>query len=203
MPQKKNTNRRIDWVCEKVREARDRFKTKIVFIDHLGFLMEEPANYDASIANNLSTILTIITRRLKSLAIQENVVIILAHHLRKAPNSKESSTVHDLKDSAGVGQEADAIVFVRRKVKKMGYEETGDTYENESIISIEKNRRTGTSKKFEVSYQKGRLVQIDEALQGIIAKMFKAWPAEIASSKDGKAFDFLTLFRPTVVGRKR
>ena len=180
----KNTNRRIDWVCEKVREARDRFKRKIVFIDHLGFLMEEPANYDASIANNLSTILTIITRRLKSLAIQENVVIILAHHLRKAPNSKESSTVHDLKDSAGVGQEADAIVFVRRKVKKMGYEETGDTYENESIISIEKNRRTGTSKKFEVSYQKGRLVQIDEALQGIIAK------GRVDNDKDLQNFNY-------------
>ena len=40
-------------------------------------------------------------------------------------------------------------------------------------------------------------------LSGVPSKMFKAWPAEIASSKDGKAFDFLTLFRPTVVGRKR
>ena len=180
----KNSNRKIDWVCQKIKESRDRFQTKIVFIDHLGFLMEEPANYDSSIANNLSTILTLICRRLKSLAIQENVVIVLAHHLRKPPTSKDFSTLHDLKDSAGVAQESDAVVLIKRKEKKMGYDDTGATYEDQSFIQIEKNRRTGINKKFEVTFNKGRLVEIDEAMQQIITK------AKVDGDKDMQNFNY-------------
>lgn len=167
----KSVNRKLDWVCEKIKDSRDRFKTKIVFIDHLGFLMEEPTNYDSNIANNLSTILTLICRRLKSIAIQENIVIVLAHHLRKPASGKtEESTSHDLKDSTGVGQESDAVVIVRRKKMKKGYGEVGDTYESESIILIDKNRRTGINKSFEVTFNKGRLEDIDDAMRSIMAK---------------------------------
>jgi archaellum biogenesis ATPase FlaH len=155
--------KKLDWICEKIIDARDRFQTRIIFIDHLGFLAQEPKNYDQNLAQNYPTILTMICRRLKAIAVQENIVIVLAGHL-KAPQNGQSNdpTLHDIKDSSGIAQESDSVVIVSRQKKKMAYMDTGDVYENDNMIKIEKNRRTGNNKKFKVSFLKGRLVSQDE-----------------------------------------
>lgn len=161
----KNTIRRLDWVHEKIKDARDRFKTKIIFLDHLGFLAEEPKNYDSNLSNNYATVLTMICRRLKTIAIDEGVVIVLAGHLRKPLNGQSNdATMHDIKDSSGVAQESDSVVIVSRKKLdtssryQRGSPTVGDLYGKETFVKIEKNRRTGQNKVFEVAYEKGRLV---------------------------------------------
>jgi replicative DNA helicase len=152
----------MNWVEKKILEARDRFKTKIVFIDHLGFLAMEPGNYDKTLASNLSTILSMICRRLKTLAVKEGVAIVLAGHVRKPETKKgdNAPTIHDIKDSAGVAQESDGVIVVHRK-RKVG-QGAEDVYESQTNVIIEKNRRTGKTKVFTVNMHSGRLMEDDE-----------------------------------------
>ncbi len=118
-PEKIATHK-IDFVAQKICEARDAFKTKIVFIDHLGFLVSDPSNYDQNISSNYATQLTTICRRLKSIALSEGVVIILLAHLKKPAHSNAEPDLHDLKDSSGIAQEADAVVLINRKKDDSG-----------------------------------------------------------------------------------
>lgn len=161
----RSVNRKIDWVTEKIIDSRDRFKTKVIFIDHLGFMAEDPANYDSNLTSNYSTKLTMICRRLKSLAITENVAIVLLAHLRKPMNSNAEPTYHDLKDSSGVAQEADSVIIINRKKDKGGFNDS-EIYQKESSIKIEKNRRTGQTKIFQVELQNGRLVTCNDTDEG-------------------------------------
>lgn len=169
----KSVVRKIDWVAGKIVDSRDRFKTKVIFIDHLGFLAEDPANYDANLTNNYSTKLTMICRRLKSLAIQENVAIVLMAHLKKPMNANAEPTIHDLKDSSGIGQEADSVLIINRKRGKSGYDAGESVYDPKSTVKIEKNRRTGQTKIFEVEMVKGRLIDSDDAFQSEVQAMLK------------------------------
>lgn len=161
----------IEWVKKKIIEARDRFKTKVVFIDHLGFLAMEPSNVDKATMNNLSTILTFICRQLKTLAVQEGVAIVLAGHVRKPDNKRGDSapTQHDIKDSSGVVQESDGVLIVHRK-RKSG-ENNDDVYESETSVTIDKNRRTGKTKVFKLNMLKGRLVEEDEFMSSSFGGM--------------------------------
>lgn len=162
----------LEWVKKKIIEARDRFKTKIVFIDHLGYLAMEPKNYDSNVANNLSTIMGMICRQLKTLAIQENVAIVLLGHLRKPMTGRtEEPTIHDIKDSAGVSQESDAVIIIHRKRKAVKDSGTDDIFERDTTVKIEKNRRTGKNKSFTVNMIDGRLIDGDEQID--LAMNFK------------------------------
>ena len=174
----KNTIRKLDWIHQKIKDARDRFKTKIILIDHLGFLVEDPKNYDANLASNYASVLTAICRRLKTIAIDEGVIILLAGHVKKPLSSQSNdATLHDIKDSSGPGQESDAVVIVSRKkffassAYGKGQPTVGDTYGKETFIKIDKNRRTGQNKVFEVSYQKGRLVDYRGQLEGFVGEL--------------------------------
>ena len=161
----KNTILDLTWVSKKIIEARDRFKTKIIFIDHLGYLSQEPKNYDPNLASNYATILTMICRKLKTLAIQEGVAIVLAGHLRKPLNGQaHDPTMHDIKDSAGVAQESDAVIIINRERAERG---SSDLYKMESTVKIEKNRRTGSTRVFKVILNEGRLVDTDVVFDNI------------------------------------
>lgn len=171
----KIVSQNIEWIKKKIIEARDAFKTKIVFIDHLGFLAHEPKNYDANISNNYSTILSLICRQLKTLALQEKVAIVLLGHVRKPGVGRDvEPTINDIKDSSGVGQESDAVIILHRK-RKGGYTSgDDDLYEADTLVKIEKNRRTGRNKVFKVSFLNGKLTdyekELDEFVKNINSK---------------------------------
>lgn len=155
----------IEWLRKKITEARDRFKTKVVFIDHLGFIAHEPKNYDANLSSNYATVLGMICRQLKSLALQEKVAIVLLGHVRKPASGKDiEPTINDIKDSSGVAQEADAVIILHRTRKGKSEMNTDDLYEANTTVKIEKNRRTGRNKIFKVSMSEGRLMDAEEEL---------------------------------------
>jgi len=163
-PEKIATHK-IDFVAQKIIEARDTFQTKIVFVDHLGFLVNDPSNYDQNLSNNYATQLTTICRRLKSIALSEGVVIVLLAHLKKPAHSSSEPDLHDLKDSSGIAQESDAVVLINRKKdtdsEPTGYgpmDNGGNIYTDDSLVKIVKNRRTGQTKMFNVTMDKGVLI---------------------------------------------
>ena len=138
----KNSSSRINWTKEKIREGILKYNTKIVFVDHLGFLLPDVENYDSGMNQNYSVYLGNICRQLKTLAVDEDVVIVLMAHVRKTQYELE---IEDLANSAGIGQEADLVFMIERIREKKRFE-TGNYFTNETIIKLVKNRRTGQSK---------------------------------------------------------
>ena len=136
----------VEWIEEKILEAKEKYGVRAVFIDHLGFLAKKIKAVE--MANNFSAYLGSICRELKTIAIKTEVSIVLLVHVRKT-YSKEADT-EDIGHSAGVAQESDTVFIITRKRDKT---DSDYAYTNETIIKIDKNRKTGNTvrKKFELT----------------------------------------------------
>jgi len=75
LPKRNEPEKKISWIESKIIEGLVKFNTRMVFIDHLGFLSKF-----ADKSQNYSTELTSIVRELKEIAIRWNVTIFLNHH---------------------------------------------------------------------------------------------------------------------------
>ena len=136
----KNTTGNVGWIEKKVKEAKQKFGIKMVVIDHLGYLM--PKMKQDGISGNYATFLTQIVREIKTLAIQEEIIICLPVHMRKT----ESPDINDIRDSAGIAQEADLVFVMERLKNTVGSEAAAmEYYSQYTKISLIKNRKTGKS----------------------------------------------------------
>lgn len=126
------TDNTLDWITNRIIEAKLKYVTEIVFIDHLHYLV------DMSVKMNMSLHIGGLVRSLKLLALKENIVIVLIAHLQKIRPSEEGPGLSDLRDSSFIGQEADKVFMVMRSGKE----------ENVVKISVAKDRDTGKKNKF-------------------------------------------------------
>lgn len=134
----KHTTGNVGWIEKKVKEAKTKFGVKVVVIDHLGFLMPKMKQDD--ISRNYAAYLTQVVREIKTLAVQEEIIIILPVHMRKT----EKPDINDIRDASGIAQEAD-LVFIMERIKNEG-DAAGTAYYSEyTKISLVKNRKTGKS----------------------------------------------------------
>lgn len=158
---KPNKSGKLGWIKKKIMETCLKHNTQVIFIDHLGFLTPEINESNArDFDQNYSSYLGQLTRQLKTLAMDNNIVIVLLAHTRK---TKDSLDVEDIAHSVGIPQEADFVFMVERlKVKttkkwQVDSEPEGDVYTPFSRISLQKNRRTGLSKFIKAELRDGRL----------------------------------------------
>lgn len=160
----RNATGKIDWVKKMIVKARDVYKTNVVFVDHLGFLMPS-SGYDKNMTVNYATYMGMLCRELKTIAIQERIAIVLLWHNRKLPSgSSEDPELNDIKDSSGIAQEADAVFNINREKAediKRGYMQKSveELYSQNSIVKFLKNRRTGALKRFRVELKDYRLIE--------------------------------------------
>ena len=120
----------IEWLLERCREAREKYHTKVVFIDHLHFL------FDLYTYKNPSLTIGSLVRKLKQFAIANDMIIFLICHVHKAKLETPEDASYDLiRDSGMISCEADTILFVYRQVDKAGL--------SKSFVIVEKARRTG------------------------------------------------------------
>jgi replicative DNA helicase len=154
---KKNTTGKIDWITEKIRESWVKFGTKIIFIDHIDFLVPK----ECRTSDNEQTTLKRITTELKQLAIELEVVIVTMAHIKKIEEGKDPG-LYDIGYSAGIFQLADLVFMVdRERIKRRGLNANeGDLFTNNTIIKIVKNRETGILKFLKVNYANGRFCEI-------------------------------------------
>lgn len=154
----KMTSGSVEWITHKIKEGILKFKTKVIFIDHLGFLTPN-VSYDKNLSSNYSQYLTACCRQLKSLAISEGVIIFLLAHLRK---TDKEADVDDLAYSAGIAQESDFVFFIERKKQEAAkFQGSVSDYKGqESEIRIVKNRRTGQLKRITCCLKNGKFEQI-------------------------------------------
>ncbi len=120
----------ITWISERVKEAKLKHGTiHAIFIDHLHYLTDEVET------GNLSNDLGRICRKLKLLAVNENLIVVLIVHTNRSEASEEP-TIRSLRDSGMIGKEADTVIFIWRL-------DGGD----DAVLKVAKCRATGAKNK--------------------------------------------------------
>lgn len=127
----------LQWIGQKIDEGINKFGIKIVFIDHLHYLVDMMPNNGG--ANN-SLVIGSLVRDLKKMALAKEIVIVLIAHTGQ-PKDDKAPDMNSIRDSSFIAQEADAVFAINRiKERKLG----ADLYSDESNFLILKHRRKGT-----------------------------------------------------------
>lgn len=138
----------LGWIEKKIIESIAKFGSKIVFIDHLGFVVRR--EYQES--QEQATARTV--RAFKTMAKKWNVVIVLLCHLVKIEIDTHPN-LEDLKDSSAIAQEADTVMFLWRATKKK--RKTKEVViTNAAYLSVQANRRTGRTGYIKLYFMDGR-----------------------------------------------
>ncbi|MEM5784985.1 MAG: DnaB-like helicase C-terminal domain-containing protein [Candidatus Aenigmatarchaeota archaeon] len=129
----------INWIEDRIIEAKVKYGIKVVFIDHLHYLL------NFGYVNNITPEIDYIVRNLKLLALNHNLVLFLMCHLSKVRVDEELENSH-LRNSAMIAGEADSVLMIKRDKQR----------ENTSWLKITKSRRIGVmNKKIPLLYKGG------------------------------------------------
>lgn len=143
------TGNTVEWVEKRVVEGKVKYGSKLFFIDHLHFIV--PFTSD-----RLDTRIGKTMRELKTIAKKNGVMIVLVAHLKKT-NLTISPTLEDLRDSSFIAQEADTVMMLWRKAKR---NDDGDMeITNDTLLSVQANRRTGNTGNVKLTYANGRYLE--------------------------------------------
>lgn len=134
-----------EWIEMRSWEAKLKYSSNLVFIDHLHFLV------DLHKSRNISFDVGSVVRNLKLLAVHHNLTVFLICHTMKTKGDSDVELgLGDVRDSSLIEQEADIVLYVWRDMD----------VDNRSIMKIAKNRPTGTiNKKIRLVYKGGRLYE--------------------------------------------
>lgn len=145
------TGNTTQWIEKRVVEGKVKYGSKLFFIDHLHFIV--PFTSD-----RLDTRIGQAMRELKAIAKNHGVIIVLVAHLKKT-NMVVSPTLEDLRDSSFIAQEADTVMMLWRKTRR---DEDGDlVIGNETLLSVQANRRTGSTGNVKLVFNNGRFSEQD------------------------------------------
>lgn len=160
---RQNESPNLDWVEKKIVEAKAKFDSKVVFIDHIGFVSDAERGRDDTEASRLERI----SRAIHSLAVKWDVLIFLMGHLTKV-RSDQNPDIENIKGSSAMAQEADLTMIVWRKTERIqGKVFTG----NQTNLSLQANRR-GSNGNVEFAYNNGRFL---EAAWGLEEAKEEVW----------------------------
>ena len=149
-----HTTGKLEWVENKIKEAKEKFFVKVVVIDHLGFLAPLQ-KINSNMSQNYSSYLAQIVRELKTIAVQENIVIILPVHMVKSAG--DDPTLRDIGHSGGIAQEADVVILMAREENKD--QSNNNYYTNFTKCILAKNRIGGETPSWWMQKINGKLVE--------------------------------------------
>lgn len=136
----------LNWIQERIIESRAKYGTQVVFIDHLHQIFSLAKTQKSG---NISWEMGDLVGRLKNMAIQLNIVIMLIAHTKDDPEgSSREPRKEDLRDSGLISRLADEILLVWRvpnsetELKSTRRKPTGEN-DNKAKVRLVKNRRVG------------------------------------------------------------
>ncbi len=121
----------MKWLEDRILESFIKYHTRVVFIDHLHYL------FDIARSRNPSLDIGAVIRRLKSLAVDNGLIIFLLCHTVKG-KSEGNLSYESIRDSSFVSQESDSVLMIQRTPKDG---------ENRAKVRVEFHRRTGCLEK--------------------------------------------------------
>jgi len=130
LPQKLKAHA-LPWFEERVHESFEKYHTRIIFCDHLHYLI------DLARIRNPSIEIGQIIRNLKSLAVEGEFIIFLLCHTTKG-SSEDNLSFESIRDSSFISQESDSVFMIKR---------TPSEGETMARLRVEFHRRTGVMEK--------------------------------------------------------
>lgn len=121
----------LDWFKQRVEESFLKYRTRVIMIDHLHYLI------DLAKLRNPSIEIGQIIRQLKTLAVDKGYVIFLLCHTTKG-GSDPNLSYESIRDSSFISQESDCVMMIKR---------TREDGETAARLRIEFHRRTGVLEK--------------------------------------------------------
>lgn len=144
-------NKSTNWLEERCYEALLKYESRIVFIDHLHFLVD-------MIHRNASLEIGAVVRKIKLLALKHNLIIFLIAHTTKPSGDAKELELGATRDSSFIEQEADTVIYIWRSKKA----------ENHGTIKIAKDRKNGTfDRKFKVVKSHGFFKEVYDKTKDI------------------------------------
>lgn len=121
----------MPWIEERITESFEKYNTRVVFIDHLHYL------FDMAKTNNASLEIGTLVRKLKTIAVEKEMVVFLACHTTKMGKDTKAKDVdyNCMRDSSIISQESDSVFIISR------------VEDTEAQIKVEFHRRTGVRNK--------------------------------------------------------
>ena len=129
MPQELKSGIDLAWIENKIKESIIKFKTRVIFIDHLHYLA------DMSLRNITPEIGRIMRWLKHDIAKKYGVTIFLMAHMNKVNDDREPSHM-DIRDSYLISAESDVVLIILRLSE-----------ENRANLKVEFTRRTGVFQK--------------------------------------------------------
>jgi len=133
---KQHKDSKMVWLEQRILEGMAKYKTKVVMIDHLHYLLDMKM-----LGGNTSLLIGGIMRELKRISIEYGIIIFLVAHTKKVKFSgDEMPDLTALRDSGMVACEADYVLFIDRKMK-----EDKMNWDNRAMLFVAKNRWSGNT----------------------------------------------------------
>lgn len=129
----------VEWIEHRIVEGIAKYDTRMVVIDHLGFIDSFGENRKYA-RENLAERIAMTVRELKNIAKRWNVIIVLAVHISQNDETKLPA-LHDIKNSSSIAQEADKVIMVWRENTKDKHGQP--EYTNKVVLSVQANRQRG------------------------------------------------------------
>lgn len=140
----------LDWLEDRITESFLKYHTRVIFIDHLHYLVDMARIKSPSIEIGQ------VVRRLKGIAVDKELVIFLLCHTTKG-RADGSVSYENIRDSSFVSQESDSVLMVQRKP---------DFGENCARLRVEFHRRTGAMEKtIDMVKEGGLLYETDKPFE--------------------------------------
>ncbi len=140
----------VDWIVDRTKESRQKYGTRLCFIDHGSFIMSPSTGGGQSISLQIGEAV----RKLKRMAVEESMVVFLVWHIYKFKvESAEDLDQSLLRDSGMVAAECDTVLMTYRDAKSDGIVSS-----NESGVMICVSRRTGQWHRYIATIKKGKYI---------------------------------------------
>lgn len=107
----------LDDVERTIRAAVKRYDLKILAFDNLNYFVRSTDRVTQEIAR--------VTKRMKELAVDLNIPIIMIAQPRKFDDDTRIMTMNDLKDSVAVAQDSDTVILLYRRKRKTDAKDVG------------------------------------------------------------------------------
>lgn len=144
---------KIDWLEKRIIESIAKYNSKIIFIDHLHYLLDMET---LGRGINTSLVIGMIMRELKRMAIQYKIIIFLMAHFKQVKlQEKEMPDISNLRDSSFVGQESDCVMILNRKKN-----EDKTDWIDEAVLFVNKNRWNGRTGYVELIFRDNQFKEI-------------------------------------------
>lgn len=128
----------VEWIEERVVEGIAKYNSKLVLIDHLGYINDFGKGGEFK-GENTAYRIGQVMKGLKNIAKKWNVIVMLLVHISQHDEGKPPSR-EDIKNSSDIAQESDMVILLWRK---NALKKKVRVYQNKTMLSIQKNRRTG------------------------------------------------------------